>query len=72
MKEGIFHGGPPGEASINIIDSPIPEPKDDEVLIKVIFSGIPNPIHTIPSPLLTSPQGATQRTGNTPSSRRRT
>lgn len=37
MKEGVVHGGPP--ASINIIDSPIPEPKDDQVLMKVVFSG---------------------------------
>jgi NADPH2:quinone reductase len=39
MKEGIFHGGPPGEASISIIDSPIPEPEDNQILIKVIYSG---------------------------------
>lgn len=35
MKEAIVHKGP----RVEIIDSPIPEPNDDQVLIKVIVSG---------------------------------
>ncbi|KAF2754996.1 GroES-like protein [Pseudovirgaria hyperparasitica] len=35
MKEGIIHPGP----SVKIIDSPIPTPSADQVLIKVIYSG---------------------------------
>ena len=39
MYEGVYHGGPPGEASIEVRDTPIPDPEDDQVLIKVEFSG---------------------------------
>lgn len=35
MKEAIVRVGP----VVNIIDSPVPEPRDDEVLIKVVVSG---------------------------------
>lgn len=35
MKEAIIHAGP----KVEIIDSPIPEPNDDQVLIKVMVSG---------------------------------
>lgn len=35
MKEAIVHEGP----KVEIIDSPIPKPGPDEVLIKVIVSG---------------------------------
>lgn len=37
MKEAIVHGGE--SLTVQIIDSPIPEPKADEVLIKVVFCG---------------------------------
>lgn len=72
MKEGVFHGGPPGEASINIINSPIPEPKNDQVLIKVVFSGMPSFV-TLEDLIRTDElQEATQKTGSTLSSRRQT
>lgn len=35
MKEGIIHSGP----KVEIIDSPIPIPKDDQVVTKVVVSG---------------------------------
>lgn len=35
MKEAINLAGP----TVKIIDSPIPEPNDDQVLIKVVVSG---------------------------------
>lgn len=35
MKEAIVHP----DLSVNIIDSPIPTPNDDQVLIKVVYSG---------------------------------
>jgi hypothetical protein len=35
MKEAIVYKGP----EVKIIDSPIPEPKDDQVVTKVIVSG---------------------------------
>ena len=35
MKEVINFAGP----TVKIVDSPIPEPKDDQILIKVVVSG---------------------------------
>jgi NADPH2:quinone reductase len=35
MKEAIVLAGP----TIKIIDTPIPEPNDDQVVTKVVFSG---------------------------------
>jgi NADPH2:quinone reductase len=35
MKEAIVHAGP----TVKIIDSPIPEPGDDQVVTKVVVSG---------------------------------
>lgn len=35
MKEVINHAGP----TVKIVDSPIPKPNDDQVLIKVVVSG---------------------------------
>ena len=37
MKEAIIHGGE--SLTVQIVDSPIPEPTADEVLIKVAYSG---------------------------------
>lgn len=35
MREAIVHP----DLSVNIIDSPIPTPNDDQILIKVVYSG---------------------------------
>lgn len=35
MKEAVVHP----EFNVEIVDSPIPEPNDDQVLIKVVVSG---------------------------------
>lgn len=35
MKEALVSAGP----TVNIVDSPIPKPGPDQVLIKVIYSG---------------------------------
>lgn len=35
MKEALVSAGP----KVNIVDSPIPKPGPDQVLIKVIYSG---------------------------------
>lgn len=37
MREAVVHGGPP--LTVQIVDSPVPEPNADEVLIKVAYSG---------------------------------